>query len=158
MGRKRGWLSFIELRNNQGFYEYAQMDSVGYMFLTGFPAQTVGDQINNESKKIEDIPKKLNYSKKQIGQKHQKYYKSLKSASLTTEPDFKFPPTGIIQINGLPQNEATNVGVFNILGEKVFEKTLTGESTTIDLTAQCKGSYFLKLNDNYNSTIKLIKK
>jgi hypothetical protein len=67
------------------------------------------------------------------------------------------PTTGLITISGLPYNETTNISVYNLLGEKVLEKSITGTSTSIDLTSQNKGVYFGRFGGDTENGIKIIK-
>jgi M6 family metalloprotease-like protein len=67
------------------------------------------------------------------------------------------PTTGLMTISGLPYNEPTNVSVYNLLGEKVLEKSITGTSTIIDMTAQNKGVYFVRFEGDTNNGIKILK-
>jgi large repetitive protein len=67
------------------------------------------------------------------------------------------PTTGIIQIDGLPQNKITLVTIYNALGQKLKQLEVQKQNTIIDLSNFTKGIYYLNFNNNNNSSVKIIK-
>lgn len=67
------------------------------------------------------------------------------------------PTTGIIQIEGLLQNENTVVTIFNVMGQKLEQKELNTKESIIDLSTYKKGTYYLSFNNSFKSAVKIIK-
>ncbi|TCK64785.1 putative secreted protein (Por secretion system target) [Winogradskyella wandonensis] len=62
------------------------------------------------------------------------------------------PATNLVYINGLKQTET--VEVYNINGQKLFEKSINQNENSIDVTQLSSGIYFIKLKDQ---SLKFIK-
>ncbi len=67
------------------------------------------------------------------------------------------PTTGIVQIEGLLQNENTVISIFNVMGQKLEQKKINKHNSTIDLSSYKKGTYFLSFNNSFKSAVKIIK-
>ena len=83
---------------------------------------------------------------------------------LTSVNDIKYqiqvypnPTTGIIQIDGLLQNEKTVVSIFNVAGQLLEQKEINLIESIIDLSSYKKGTYYLSFNNKLKSAIKIIK-
>lgn len=72
---------------------------------------------------------------------------------------FKFYPNPVKDILNLSYiQNITNVEVYNLLGQKVFENTLEANTTQVDMSDFSSGNYFVKVTaDNQTKTIKVIK-
>lgn len=72
---------------------------------------------------------------------------------------FKFYPNPVKDILNLSHlQNITNVEVYNLLGQKVFENTLDDNTTQVDMSNLSSGNYFVKVTaDNQTKTIKVIK-
>lgn len=71
----------------------------------------------------------------------------------------KFYPNPVKNVLNLSHSEnITNVEVYNLLGQKVFENKLNTNTTQIDMSNLSSGSYLVKVtSDNQTKTIKVIK-
>lgn len=67
------------------------------------------------------------------------------------------PTTGLIDIEGLPQNEVVLINIYDVLGQKMKEIKIQEQNANIDLSSFKKGIYYLKFNSNNNSSVKIIK-
>ena len=68
------------------------------------------------------------------------------------------PSNDKITISSPELNGITQLSIFNISGEKVFERQLTNTETQIDISALPRGVYFVRVwNENFLETIKMIK-
>jgi len=67
------------------------------------------------------------------------------------------PTTGLLQIEGLPQNWKAVVSIYNATGQKIEQKEIVKSNATIDLSRLKKGIYYLSFNSGFNSAIKILK-
>lgn len=72
---------------------------------------------------------------------------------------FKFYPNPVKDILNISYDRnITNVEVYNLLGQKVFENTLNANTAQIDMSGFSTGSYLVKVtSENQTKTIKLMK-
>lgn len=70
---------------------------------------------------------------------------------------YPIPTTGILQIEGLFQNENTVISIFNVMGQKIGHKELNKMNSTINLSLYEKGTYYLTFNNSIKGAIKIIK-
>ncbi|MFY8021645.1 MAG: T9SS type A sorting domain-containing protein [Bacteroidia bacterium] len=61
------------------------------------------------------------------------------------------PSNGFVKINGLPKVKSINLNLFNSIGEKVFEKSVSNED--IDLTSLLDGFYICILVDSSTNVL-----
>jgi hypothetical protein len=67
------------------------------------------------------------------------------------------PTTGLLQIEGLPENDITMISIYSTLGQIIEQIAIVNSNATINLTHYKKGIYYLRFNNNFNSAIKIIK-
>ena len=106
--------------------------------------------------------KKNNWSCIGANARHTGYIEIESSTKANLQSDivintFPNPTTGIIQIDGLPQDETTVISIFNVMGQKLDQKEINTENSTIDLSIYKKGAYYLSFNNNFMSAVKIIK-
>jgi len=87
-------------------------------------------------------------------------YNKTPSNSLLIKKTYAFPnpTTGIIQINGLLENENTIVSIYNLTGQILDQIEVNSMESTINLSSYKKGTYYLSFNNNFKSAVKIIKK
>lgn len=71
---------------------------------------------------------------------------------------FPNPSNGIFAISGLPMNEALCIEIYNLLGEKIYSRTINQTVSDINISNSPKGMYFVKISDGrkaYTSRIEI---
>jgi len=83
---------------------------------------------------------------------------TLKNDDFVTE-DFKFSPNPVKDILNLSyKQDITDVVIYNLLGQKVFENTINASTAKVDMSGLVSGNYLVKItSENHTSTIKILK-
>jgi hypothetical protein len=67
------------------------------------------------------------------------------------------PTTGIITIEGLPENKEVEISVFDINRKLIKKQTSTSSVTKMDISDVVSGNYLLIIDDVVDTTFKIIK-
>ena len=79
----------------------------------------------------------------------------LSGLDISIEPN---PSTGIFNVNisEIASHESVKLEIVNTAGQRVVSKTLTSESTKVDISTSAAGTYFVKLITESGTTVKQI--
>jgi hypothetical protein len=131
-----------------GFYAQPGSYMSAYITKTGSFCNTLPDQtiVYNTEPEMKSATVVLPGDKYENGIKER--------ISLKAYPN---PTNGFIHIEGFPQNEASNIEVYNMLGERLIKINITSFSAILDLSHLRNGIYYLRFGDNTENGIKIIK-
>lgn len=136
--------------NTPGLLGYWELNEGINQVAIDKTANNNGQLGNSASTDNHDPQKNINYCLSSVGVEENKLQISLLISPNPNNGKFR------IELNNSIKN--TSIEVYDIVGKKVFEEVINGNSLSINISDQPNGFYFIKLNTNGKTIIsKIIK-